>query len=135
MEPLVAQQEERLLLMQQKMDGASESSQDPFHDPVSSSRQNGHAGSSDIVDELLKPLQSYFNTYRTGQFASLLGGDNGADGVIGGGGSGLGPLINGAAGDGAQQPHHQLLPRKGPRPISTLTSKSGFSEAAMKVKV
>ena len=96
----------------QKMDGASESSQDPFHDPVSSSRQNGHAGSSDIVDELLKPLQSYFNTYRTGQFASLLGGDNGADGVIGGGGGGLGPLINGAGGDGAQQPHHQRSPDK-----------------------
>jgi len=90
----------------QKLDGSSES-QDPFHDPGSSSGQNGHAGSSDVVDELLKPLQSYFNTYRTGQFASLLGGDNGAEG-----GGGLGPLINGVGADGAQQQHHQRSPDK-----------------------
>ena len=91
----------------QKLGGSSNSSQDPFHDPSSSSGgQNGHAGSSDVVDELLKPLQSYFVTYRTGQFASLLGGgDNGPDGVVGGGGGGggLGPLINGVGGDGVQQ--------------------------------
>ena len=87
----------------QKLGGSSNSSQDPFHDPSSSSGgQNGH-GSSDVVDELLKPLQSYFVTYRTGQFASLLGGggDSGPDSV--GGGGGLGPLLNGVGGDGVQQ--------------------------------
>ena len=37
---------------------------DPFHDP--GPRQAGP--SSDVVDELLKPFQSYFSIYRTGQY-------------------------------------------------------------------
>ena len=44
-------------------------SSDPFHDP--SSVANGGLGGSDVVDELLKPLQSYFSIYRTGQYQSL----------------------------------------------------------------
>ena len=51
-------------------------SEDPFHDPiVGSNGQNDHIGnvlgsgsSSDVVDELLKPFQSYFSIYRTGQY-------------------------------------------------------------------
>ena len=38
---------------------------DPFHDPIGP-RQAGP--SSDVVDELLKPFQSYFSIYRTGQY-------------------------------------------------------------------
>ena len=50
----------------------SSSRKDPFHDP--SPIQAGPPG-SDVVDELLKPFQSYFNTYRTGQYHSPLVGD------------------------------------------------------------
>ena len=45
---------------------------DPFHDP--SPIHIGPPG-SDVVDELLKPFQSYFNTYRTGQYHSPMIGD------------------------------------------------------------
>ncbi len=48
--------------------GGGGGSSDPFHDP--SSVKNG-LGGSDVVDELLKPLQSYFSIYRTGQYQSL----------------------------------------------------------------
>merc|ERR1712141_295658 len=50
----------------------SSTRKDPFHDP--SPIQAGPPG-SDVVDELLKPFQSYFNTYRTGQYHSPLVGD------------------------------------------------------------
>ena len=49
---------------------------DPFHDPTANGTLRetslvggGLAGSSsDVVDELLKPFQSYFSIYRTGQY-------------------------------------------------------------------
>ena len=50
---------------------------DPFHDPnPMGGCSNGHlglGGGSDVVDELLKPFQSYFNIYRTGQYHAPLG--------------------------------------------------------------
>ena len=51
---------------------------DPFHDP--SPVKTGPSG-SDVVDELLKPFQSYFSIYRTGQYHNPLGaaGDSGND--------------------------------------------------------
>ena len=36
-------------------------------------RNGGQNGGSDVVDELLKPLQSYFSIYRTGQYHSPTG--------------------------------------------------------------
>ena len=51
---------------------SSRTRKDPFHDPAPI--QVGPPG-SDVVDELLKPFQSYFNTYRTGQYHSPLLGD------------------------------------------------------------
>lgn len=55
--------------------GASASSSssgnlDPFHDP--STLENGPGG-KDVVDELLKPFQSYFQIYQTGQYQHLRG--------------------------------------------------------------
>ena len=47
--------------------GCAPKTKDPFHDPSPSKSGNG---GSDIVDELLKPLQSYFNIYRTGQYGN-----------------------------------------------------------------
>ena len=44
---------------------------DPFHDP---SPSKCGTGASDVVDELLKPLQSYFSIYRTGQYSNPLDG-------------------------------------------------------------
>ena len=44
---------------------------DPFHDP---SPSKSGTGASDVVDELLKPLQSYFSIYRTGQYTNPLDG-------------------------------------------------------------
>jgi len=44
---------------------------DPFHDP---SPSKSGTGASDVVDELLKPLQSYFSIYRTGQYTNPLEG-------------------------------------------------------------
>jgi hypothetical protein len=44
---------------------------DPFHDP---SPSKSGSGASDVVDELLKPLQSYFSIYRTGQYTNPLDG-------------------------------------------------------------
>ncbi len=44
---------------------------DPFHDP---SPSKCGTGGSDVVDELLKPLQSYFSIYRTGQYSNPLDG-------------------------------------------------------------
>jgi len=38
---------------------------DPFHTPD----KNKNAAGSDVVDELLKPLQSYFSVFRTGQYS------------------------------------------------------------------
>ena len=46
-------------------------SKDPFHDP---SPSKCGTGASDVVDELLKPLQSYFSIYRTGQYNNPLDG-------------------------------------------------------------
>ncbi|TRY74404.1 hypothetical protein TCAL_16862 [Tigriopus californicus] len=43
---------------------------DPFHDP--STLENGPGG-KDVVDELLKPFQSYFQIYQTGQYQHLRG--------------------------------------------------------------
>ena len=48
------------------------------HDPFS--RAPAPPG-SDVVDELLKPLQSYFNVFRTGQYT----GDRGLDDLVNGG--------------------------------------------------
>jgi RNA recognition motif-containing protein len=85
---------------QQVAANSSKTPNDPFHDPRPSG-QNGLVGSSDVVDELLKPLQSYFSIYRTGQYHGLLGGSVGGDGgsigssSCGLDGSGLGPLVNG----------------------------------------
>uniref|UniRef100_A0A0K2V405 RRM domain-containing protein n=1 Tax=Lepeophtheirus salmonis TaxID=72036 RepID=A0A0K2V405_LEPSM len=42
---------------------------DPFHDPNISKNVQ-----ADVVDELLKPFQSYFSIYRTGQYSHPLGG-------------------------------------------------------------
>jgi len=93
---------------------------DPFHDPTANGQLAGHSGiiggsSSDVVDELLKPFQSYFSIYRTGQYHSGhgLGQDNGPN---------VGPSINNhapnennyglgttVAGNGH---HHQRSPEK-----------------------
>jgi hypothetical protein len=43
---------------------------DPFHDPLPVKLG---ANGSDVVDELLKPFQSYFSIYRTGQYHNPLG--------------------------------------------------------------
>lgn len=51
--------------------GCTPKAKDPFHDPSPSKSGNG---GSDIVDELLKPLQSYFNIYRTGQYGNQVDG-------------------------------------------------------------
>lgn len=48
----------------------SQQRNDPFHDP--SPIKTGPSG-SDVVDELLKPFQSYFSIYRTGQYHNPLG--------------------------------------------------------------
>ena len=48
---------------------SSQPRKDPFHDP--SPVQAGPSG-SDVVDELLKPFQSYFSIYRTGQYHNPL---------------------------------------------------------------
>ena len=46
--------------------GNAQSRKDPFHDPAPRGQAMG--SSSDVVDELLKPFQSYFSIYRTGQY-------------------------------------------------------------------
>jgi len=56
---------------QQHARQSAPSPSDPFHDPPVMPSENV-AGNS-VVDELLKPFQSYFNIYRTGQYHSSPG--------------------------------------------------------------
>ncbi len=71
------QQQQQLTQRAQQQESSSTSSSDPFHDP--SPVRNGFGG-SDVVDELLKPFQSYFSIYRTGQYQSLHGGASSSSG-------------------------------------------------------